>query len=412
MLREMKTFNLGWLLFVAILLISALPFSQASRSKQHKVKTGVFRSPQIVLGPGSVANKLFSNIDFPRGHIALKSFDAEIIDESGNPVPLYDTYLHHWLVLKFYVRKGLENQDISKLNSSDYISGRNSGICQDGALDQFFGLGSETRRTKTHIPDPYGIEIGSPTKIPSGFVETWGLNVHAIDTRGVEDRMGCTECRCNLYNVTKEENGTPLSPNYDGGLLCCYDGTKCRLKDGFIGIERTLYLQYTVKWVDMNSLIVPVNVYIFDVSDIWKRSRNSTGINSEHNCQVEYQVESCRATGSENDKCIDAESVSLDMPFGGYLVYGVAHQHAGGTGSALYGKDGRSLCSSMPIYGTGEEAGNENGYIVGMSTCYPKPGTKKISKGETLILESNYSSIKQHTGVMGLFYILVAETLA
>ncbi|PPD68701.1 hypothetical protein GOBAR_DD34422 [Gossypium barbadense] len=377
----MKTFNLGWLLFAAVLLISALPFSQASRSKQHKVKTGVFRSPQFVLGPGSVANKLFSNIDFPRGHIALKSFDAEVVDESGNPIPLYDTYLHHWLVLKFYIRKGLENQDISKLNNSDYISGRNSGICQDGALDQFFGLGSETRRTKTRIPDPYGIEIGNPTKIPSGFVETWGLNVHAIDTRGVEDRTGCTECRCNLYNVTKEEDGTPLSPNYDGGLSCCYDGTK-------------------------------FNIYIFDVSDTWKKSRNSTEINSEHNCQVEYQVESCRATGSANDKCIDAKSVSLEMPFGGYLVYGGAHQHAGGTGSALYGKDGRSLCSSIPIYGTGEEAGNENGYIVGMSTCYPKPGTKKISKGETLILESNYSSIKQHTGVMGLFYILVAETLA
>lgn len=63
----------------------------------------------------------------------------------------------------------------------------------------------------------------------------------------------------------------------------------------------------------------------------------------------------------------------------------------------------------MPTYGDGKEAGNEAGYIVGMSTCYPKPGSVKISDGETLILESNYSSSQQHTGVMGLFYILVAE---
>lgn len=63
----------------------------------------------------------------------------------------------------------------------------------------------------------------------------------------------------------------------------------------------------------------------------------------------------------------------------------------------------------MPTYGNGKEAGNEAGYIVGMSTCYPKPGSVKISDGETLILESNYSSSQQHTGVMGLFYILVAE---
>lgn len=54
--------------------------------------------------------------------------------------------------------------------------------------------------------------------------------------------------------------------------------------------------------------------------------------------QVEYQVEACGATGSANEKCIDAKSISLDMPFGGYLVYGVAHQHAGGNGSALYRK--------------------------------------------------------------------------
>jgi len=31
--------------------------------------------------------------------------------------------------------------------------------------------------------------------------------------------------------------------------------------------------------------------------------------------------------------------------------------------------------------------------------------------GETLTLESNYSSSRGHTGVMGLFYLLVAEQL-
>jgi len=63
----------------------------------------------------------------------------------------------------------------------------------------------------------------------------------------------------------------------------------------------------------------------------------------------------------------------------------------------------------MPTYGNGEEAGNEDGYIVGMSTCYPKPGSVKIADGELLTLESNYSSNQMHTGVMGIFYILVAE---
>lgn len=64
----------------------------------------------------------------------------------------------------------------------------------------------------------------------------------------------------------------------------------------------------------------------------------------------------------------------------------------------------------MAVYGEGKEAGNEAGYIVGMSSCYPQPGSVRISDGETLILESNYSSTQRHTGVMGLFYILVADS--
>ena len=69
------------------------------------------------------------------------------------------------------------------------------------------------------------------------------------------------------------------------------------------------------------------------------------------------------------------------------------------------------MCTSNPTYGDGEEAGNEAGYIVGMSTCYPKPGSVQVMDGEMLTLESNYSSNQAHTGVMGLFYVLVAEAV-
>lgn len=46
-----------------------------------------------------------------------------------------------------------------------------------------------------------------------------------------------------------------------------------------------------------------------------------------------------------------------------------------------------------------------------MSTCYPQPGSVKIVSGETLVLDSIYSSSQGHTGVMGLFYLLVADQL-
>ncbi|XVF49488.1 hypothetical protein PTKIN_Ptkin04bG0017100 [Pterospermum kingtungense] len=357
----MESYNPGWLVLVGVLVTLSLPYSQAFWGNENKIKTAVYLSPKFVLGPGSVGNVYFYNVEFPRGHIALKSFNGEVVDEAGKPVPLHETYIHHWAIVRYYAGKG----------GSDYISGRNSGICQDEVLGQFFGSGSETRKTATHVPDPYGIEV-------------------------------------------EDEHGKALRPSYKGGLSCCYDGTQCRLKPGFEGIRRTLYLRYIVEWVDMDSSVLPVKVYIFDVTDTWKRSSDSTGTNAEHDCKTEYDVESCGASGLDDDDgggCVDSKRISLDMPFSGYVIYGVAHQHTGASGSALYREDGQLLCSSLPIYGEGEEAGNEDGYVVGMSTCYPQPGAVKISEGETLILESNYSSISHHTGLMGIFHIFVAEQL-
>ena len=115
----------------------------------------------------------------------------------------------------------------------------------------------------------------------------------------------------------------------------------------------------------------------------------------------------CKTNG---DGCVDVKKKSLMMPFSGYIVYGVAHQHAGGIGAALYREDGEGICTSMAKYGNGDEPGNEAGYIVGMSSCYPEQPLE-VTSGETLTLEFNYSSVVGHTGVMGLFYILVAQQL-
>ncbi|XP_028755626.1 uncharacterized protein LOC114714998 isoform X2 [Neltuma alba] len=409
-----------WKLLSAILLlILGTPLSHALWKSESKIKEAVFLSPKFELGPGSVENKFYYDIDFPRSHIALKSFNGEVVDEEGNSVPLHETYLHHWVVVRYHQRKGvsLKSNDGHRVLSEsnpNHILVKNSGICQGNSLGQYFGLGSETRGTATDIPEPFGIEIGNPANIPEGYEEKWMLNVHAIDTRGVEDRLGCTECKCDLYNITVDEYGRPLRPDYLGGLLCCYHKTQCRVKEGFEGPRRSLYLRYTIKWVDWSDLIVPVKIYILDVTDSLQvpNGSNSKALSTKHNCKVEYQVESCINNQKDGSGCIDVKRTSLPMPRGGYVIYGVAHQHSGGIGSTLYGQDGRVICSSMPSYGTGKEAGNEEGYIVGMTTCYPQPGSVKIIDGETVTLESNYSrSCRPHTGVMGLFYLLVAEQL-
>ncbi|KAK7412823.1 hypothetical protein VNO78_04478 [Psophocarpus tetragonolobus] len=401
----MRFLSQDWVVsWALLLLVSCTTYSSTALGQpENKIKTSVFLSPKLELGPGSVSNKLYYDVDFPKGHIALKSFNAELVDESGKSVPLQETYLHHWLIIRYHQPKNLSHN-----SQTDIVVVSNSGFCQDSVLNQYFGLGSETRETATDIPDPFGIEVGDPLEIPYGYDEKWLINVHAIDTRGVEDRTGCTECRCNLYNVTKDEDGNPLSPDYKGGLDCCPDNSQCRLMKGFYGPNQSLYLKYTVKWISYDNYVLPLKIYILDVTDVLNVSK---GIGPKHNCKIEYQVEPC-SKGYNSSACIDVKKTSFPMQTGGYVIYGVGHQHAGAIGSTLFGQDGGVICSSIPKYGNGSAAGNEKGYVVGMSTCYPRPGTIKIKDGETLTLEVSYSNTEMHTGVMGLFYILVAEQLS
>ncbi|KAL7602867.1 uncharacterized protein LOC111892270 [Lactuca sativa] len=395
----------GFVFLLAIVLLAiCAQNSQARVTHENRVKSKVYLTPKIPQHPGSVSNKTYYNIEFPKGHIAIKSFNAEFVDEEGNPISLQETYLHHWAVVRYYQRKGNKEPKYNSnlgLHQSDLVVARNAGVC-NGGLSQFFGLGSETRKTDTHVPDPYGIEVGNPLEAPAGYEEKWMLNVHAIDTRDAVDAMGCAECRCSLYNVTEDKDGQPFKPNYVGGFFCCYDGTQCKVKNGVKSVKRNIYMKYTVEWVDWSDSIVPVKIYIFDVTDSWQKTRI-------HDCLLEYDVEQC-ATGVATNDCISARRSHTSIPTSGDVVYGVAHLHNGGIGSVLYGEDGRVICSSRAIYGEGNEAGDEAGYMVGMTTCYPKPGSIKIAKDEVLTLESSYSSKKSHIGVTGFFYILVAES--
>ncbi|XP_051135848.1 uncharacterized protein LOC127254663 [Andrographis paniculata] len=389
---------LHYLLLTTLLSISTLPGPEARTQTRNPIRTEVFRSPQIDVEPGQVSNKFYVNIDFPNGHIAIKSFDAELVDGDGRSVPLYEAYLHHWIVLRYH-------QEVKNQSNIDIVD--ISGVC-DGGLSQYFGLGSETRRTPTDVPDPYGIEVGNPDDVPAGFREGWLLNVHAIDTRGARDKVGCLECACDLYGNISDAAAVP--GNYSGGLLCCVDGARCRVKEGVPYGKRSVYLKYTVKYLEWDDeWIKPVRIYILDVTDLWTKGDEDKGIKDKHDCQIEYDVLACPKDMEDRNKCMDSRSFKFAFPKGGDVIYGVGHQHIGGTSIALYGEGGREICISHPIYGTGDEAGNERGYVVGMSTCYPTPGSLKIGSGEMVTLVSNYSSAVRHTGVMSLFYLLIAD---
>ncbi|KAL6003509.1 hypothetical protein ACLOJK_023740 [Asimina triloba] len=408
-----------------------------SLSNETGWKTAVYLSPPIPLSPGSVSNRLYynidfprgHNIDFPRGHIALKSFNGELVDESGKPIPLTDTYLHHWVVYSYFghISNPTPYTTDDFLDTENIIPVRNDGFCQEDTLRHIFGLGSETRATLTDIPDPYGLEAGNPDEAPDGYEQRWVVNIHEIDTRGVVNPNGCAECWCNLFNVTRDDhdrdhhvtgrstNNISIPGEYKGGTLCCYTNTRCAVREGFEDDEglmrRVVYMRYTVKWVEWDessnsSTVVGVRSYIMDATDNGERVPGNDNIG----CQVEYDVDQTCGAGVVDGGCIDTRTATGRIGRGGNIIYGLGHLHMGGLGIALYGQDGRLICESLPVYGRGKEVGNENGYVVGMSTCYPRPGSVSVADGEILRVVANYSSAVCHTGVMSHFYILVDQS--
>eukprot|EP00256_Glycine_max_P010852 XP_003522144.2 uncharacterized protein LOC100792489 [Glycine max] len=391
-----------------IVVLSGTTYSIFLESENH-IKSATFVSKSFEVGPGKIASKALYDIEFPKGHIGVKSFDAELVDEDGKSVPLYETYLHHWFAIKYnenitmsrYIE---QSHDISK--GINYT--RNDGACRGFLLPHYWGLGGESRGTSSNLPDPFAVEFGNPKNIPHGFKEKWLFDIMVIDTRGAYSRKGCTECRCDLlnlpkdfYNVTRDINEQPLSLNYKGGLFCCKDNLQCKLRKGFHGPTRKLSLRYKIRWVDWDEHQVPLKFYILDTTDRVRTNGSST----IHDCQAEYTIPRIGHGDFPHVK-----KANIPMKKGGYLIYGTSHMHTGVVNATLYGQDGRVLCTSTPKYGTGKEAGNERGYLVGMSGCYPKPGSVEIKDGEILTLETRYQN-KFRTGAMGFFYIHLAEQL-
>ncbi|XP_068479345.1 uncharacterized protein [Phaseolus vulgaris] len=406
---DMKFISKAILISLAImLLLSRTSYSLFQYSKVH-TKRATFVSESFEMGSGSIAAKTFFNIEFPKGHVGVKSFDSELVDEEGNPIPSFETYLHHWFAIK-YIQNITMSDDPKLRHPDDFSFKRNEGMCNGNILPHYWGFGVESRGTTSNIPEPFAIEQGNPTNVPEGYEEKWLLNIMAIDTRGAEDKKGCTECRCDLmnlpkdfYNVTVDVHNQPLTTDYKGGLFCCQDNLQCKQIDGFQGPKRKISLRYTISWVDWNKHQVPVKVYILDSTD----RITSNGSEIIHDCQAEYTIPA--NTNSSGDSP-HVQKANIPMNKGGYLIYATAHMHSGVVNATLYAENGQTLCTSTPMYGSGNEAGNEKDYLIGMSICYPQPGSIKINDGEILTLESRYVN-EFRTGAMGHFYIYLAENL-
>ncbi|KAI5397914.1 hypothetical protein KIW84_063647 [Lathyrus oleraceus] len=340
-----------------------------SRKIIHSAK---YVSEKFEVGPREVANKALFDIEFPKGHIGVKSFDVDLIDEQGNSVQLYETYFHHWFAVKYIVAKGKNMSD----DPNDPTGG------------------SESRGTVSNLPHPFAVELGNPSNITEGWEERWLFSLMVIDTRGTKDRKSCTECRCdqfnlpeNFYNVTPDIHGKPLSPEYKGGVFCCQNGFQCKLEEGFQAPRRKLALRYKITWVDWDQDHILVRFYVLDSTDRVRtngsetihdcldgrtlctstpRYGTGTKAGNEKGYVIEMSAEYTIPENNSNDP-FHVQKASIPIEKSGYLIYDTAHMHTGVVNATLYGHDGRTLCTSTPRYGTGTKAGNEKGYVIEMS---------------------------------------------
>merc|ERR1719215_1898927 len=80
--------------------------------------------------------------------------------------------------------------------------------------------------------------------------------------------------------------------------------------------------------------------------------------------------------------------------------------------SAYFAHNNSLLCKSLPRYGNGTvgQIGNEPAYINAMSTCTFDP-PRRMKTTTQLKIVGTYNASENHTGVMSLFYIAVADVV-
>jgi len=424
---------------------AAAASSEGSSSHPPNLQTITRLTAPLPLRPGEVTNS-YHKLPIPPGPIAIYEFKADVVekDYNGNivPTPLGDAYLHHHVVLSEH--EAYEHQKSWWYPMKPRRANRGVG----------FGAGTESRGTPQKFHHPYAFTTveGEDELV---------ANVHVINTRGMPkgDARHCLECPCTSSDVSPS-NGTILEAvasrrkdwdrcnvelldeantacrpeTYYGGLVCCEEGEFCL--DGydpgaaeFDGVKAagpisTYYLRYTLTYAAATRENRPL--YLAACCDA---SGNETTSGN-----IEYDIPKlCDEWDSLDDEDGDGDSACVhklstiqmlhgttSFPFGVTLadvddggevdvVYMVGHLHRGGIEiTASDPATGEVICKSMPAYGTGDEIGNEKGYINAMSTCQFDP-PRRMRTTDPILVTSSYDAREAHTGVMGLFYIAIAD---
>lgn len=303
--------------------------------------------------------------------------------------------------------------------------------------------GAEFRGTSTALAAPYTYAVKNP--------ESFMVLMHFINLRGVPHEKKLWECPCTKARKFDFANGTidgvkPMPfkcseqlmqegntacklETYEGGYRCCQHGVFLTgdVPDPTVPADR-IQAKFTFQYYSEGASELAAGAIATTspaCCDATAPTAVPVGGHSSSRGRpgnLEYDVPQC-SPGTPPALCehvistveyFDLKNSSEYDPNEEFeLVHAWGHQHIAGIGLELFREStGELLCHSRPQYGTGSNAGNETGFVVGIPPCIwgppPLPLPPRLRRGELVRTVAKYNSTEKHHGVMALWILTSA----
>ncbi|CAK9098020.1 Uncharacterized protein SCF082_LOCUS45962 [Durusdinium trenchii] len=261
--------------------------------------------------------------------------------------------------------QGYESRGETDTNAGAWArSLADEGLAQEDLSQMPLWLGIETRTAERH-EKPYDPEDSQSRSFASHAF--WGRRPRALIGRAA------ARCADGSQQLIDEKNTACSFATYEGGYRCCEHGVFLTEGPHPAGPLQQIEAKFTFEFYEPDAPEVKTARPTMQPSCC-----DATGgylSNSSYFANLEYDIPQC-SPGTPPEQCehvissveyFDVPSSNSSDPNEEFeLVHAWGHQHVGGNGLELY-KDstGELLCRSHPKYGTGEQAGDEKGFVVG-----------------------------------------------